>query len=108
MPAASWTFGEGVVHHCAFQVDSYDAQDAIKARLEGLGFTDTSERKERRYFESIYVRTPGGAMFEATVSKPTGFTIDEPIESLGKSLQVPPAFAERSAEILAFLSPLRY
>ncbi len=108
MPQASWTFGEGVVHHCAFQVESYDAQDAIKARLEGLGFTDTSERKDRGYFESIYVRTPGGAMFEATVSKPTGFTIDEPYESLGKSFQVPPAFAERSAEILAFLSPLTY
>ena len=105
---ASWTFGEGVVHHCAFQVENYDAQDAVKARLEGLGFTDTSERKDRGYFESIYVRTPGGAMFEATVSKPAGFTIDEPYESLGKSFQVPPVFAERSAEILAFLSPLKY
>ncbi len=108
MPQASWTFGEGVVHHCAFQVENYDAQDAIKAQLEGLGFTDTSERKDRGYFESIYVRTPGGAMFEATVSKPTGFIIDEPYESLGKNFQVPPAFAPRSAEILAFLSPLKY
>ena len=108
MPQASWTFGEGVVHHCAFQVEGYEAQDAVKANLEGLGFTDTSERKDRGYFESIYVRTPGGAMFEATVSKPTGFTIDEPYESLGKSFQVPPVFADRTAEIMAFLEPLKY
>jgi glyoxalase family protein len=108
MAQGSWTFGEGVVHHCAFQVADFAAQDAVKARLEGLGYTDTSERKDRGYFDSIYVRTPGGAMFEATVSKPTGFTVDEPADALGHDFQVPPAFAERRAEILAFLTPLKY
>ena len=108
MPQGSWIFGEGTVHHCAFQVDDYAAQDAVKAQLEGLGFTDTSERKDRGYFESIYVRTPSGAMFEATVSKPQGFTIDEPYDKLGTSFQVPPVFAERADEIMAFLEPLKY
>ena len=108
MPQASWTYGEGMVHHTAFQVEDYKVQDAVKFNLEGLGFTDTSERKDRGYFDSIYVRTPGGAMFEATVSKPTGFTIDEPFESLGKSFQVPPVFAGRRQEIMEFLEPLKY
>ena len=56
----SWTFGEGTVHHCAFQVDSLEIQDAVKAHLEGLGYTDVSDRKDRGYFDSVYVRTPGG------------------------------------------------
>jgi len=108
LPRATWTFGEGVVHHCAFQVASYEVQDNVKANLEALGFTDTSERKDRGYFESIYVRTPSGAMFEATVSKPEGMMIDETYQNLGKSFQVPPVFAERRQEIMEFLEPLKY
>ena len=79
-------YGEGIVHHTAFQVADYDVQSTVKFHLEGLGFTDVSERKDRGYFESIYVRTPGGALFEATVSKPEGFLIDEPYEELGRDL----------------------
>jgi catechol 2,3-dioxygenase-like lactoylglutathione lyase family enzyme len=108
LPQASWTYGEGVVHHCAFQVDDYLAQDQVKFRLEGLGFTDTSERKDRGYFDSIYVRTPAGALFEATVSKPGGMTVDERIDQLGTSFQVPPPFRHRTAELMAYLEPLRY
>lgn len=108
LPQASWTFGEGIIHHCAFQVDDYTAQDEVKARLEGMGFTDTSDRKDRGYFDSIYVRTPSGAMFEATVSKPAGFTIDERIDQLGTSFQIPPPFRHRTQELLEYLEPLRY
>lgn len=107
LPQATWTFGEGVFHHCAFEVADFGVQDAVKAHLEGLGFTDVSERKDRGYFDSVYVRTPGGAMFEATVSKPQGLMVDEPYEQLGKAFQIPPVFAERRDEIMAFLEPLR-
>lgn len=107
-PRGSWTFGEGTVHHCAFQVADFAAQDAVKAHLEGLGFTDVSDRKDRGYFWSIYVRTPSGALFEATVSKPEAFTIDERYEDLGRSFQVPPVFADRAGEIFEFLEPLRH
>jgi glyoxalase family protein len=108
LPQSTWTFGEGVVHHCAFQVSDFEAQDGVKANLEGLGFTDVSERKDRGYFSSMYVRTPSGALFEATVSKPEGFLIDERYEDLGKGFQVPPVFADRAGEIMEFLEPLRY
>lgn len=104
----TWTFGEGTVHHTAFQVDSLEVQDDVKAYLEGLGYTDTSDRKDRGYFDSVYVRTPAGALFEATVSKATGFTIDEAADALGNEFQVPPVFADKKAWIMGYLEPLRY
>jgi catechol 2,3-dioxygenase-like lactoylglutathione lyase family enzyme len=108
LPPASWLYGEGVVHHTAFQVKDLEVQSQMKFKLEGIGLTDTSDRKDRGYFHSIYVRTPAGALFEATVSKPEGMTIDEPYESLGGSFQVPPVFAARKDEMLAYLEPLRF
>ncbi len=108
LPQGSWTFGEGTVHHCAFQVDDLPAQTEIKAYLEGLGYTDVSDRKDRGYFESVYVRTPGGALFEATVSKKEGFMIDEPYESLGKEFQVPPVFADKKTWIMEYLDKLDF
>jgi glyoxalase family protein len=104
----TWTFGEGTVHHTAFQVESLEVQDDVKAYLEGLGYTDTSDRKDRGYFNSVYVRTPAGALFEATVSNPAGFTIDETADSLGREFQVPPVFADQREWIMGYLEPLRY
>lgn len=107
-PQGSWAYGEGVTHHCAFEVDSLDIQKTVKFHLEGLGYTDVSDVKDRGYFDSVYVRTPGGALFEASVSKPTGFTIDEPFEALGSSFQVPPIFAHRKDELLNYLEKIIY
>ena len=42
------------------------------------------------------------------MSKPQGFTIDEPYEELGKTFKVPPAFAARKEEMMAYLQPLKY
>lgn len=106
LPQGSWSYGEGVVHHCAFQVADLDVQKNVKFHLEGLGYTDVSDRKDRGYFNSVYVRTPGGALFEATVSKPEGFLIDETFEELGKTLQIPPVFMARKDEIMKHLGPL--
>ncbi len=54
--------------------------------------------KNRGYFESIYVRTPGGVMFEATHS--LGFTHDEPAALLGTDFKVSPQFADQKDELL--------
>ncbi|HEY0253298.1 MAG TPA: hydroxyquinol 1,2-dioxygenase [Kofleriaceae bacterium] len=105
-PHGSWQYGEGVPHHCAFEVADYDAQDTVKHHLVGLGYTDVSDRKDRGYFDSVYVRTPGGALFEATVSKATGFTVDEPYEELGSQLQIPPPFLARKDELARYLEPI--
>jgi glyoxalase family protein len=99
----SWQYGEGVPHHCAFEVDTLDVQAHTKAHLEGLGYTDVSDVKDRGYFDSVYVRTPGGALFEATVSKPKGFLVDETFDKLGSEMQIPPVFAHRKDELLKHL-----
>jgi glyoxalase family protein len=104
----SWAYGEGVTHHCAFEVDDLDVQKVVKFHLEGLGYTDVSDVKDRGYFDSVYVRTPGGALFEATVSKPQGFLIDEPYEQLGSTMQVPPVFAHRKDELVEYLEKIVY
>jgi glyoxalase family protein len=108
VPQGSWAYGEGVPHHVAFEVDDHEVQTKVKFHLEGLGFTDVSEMKDRGYFDSIYVRTPGGALFEATVSKPEGFLVDETYERLGTAMQIPPFFANRRQELLDKIEHLNY
>jgi glyoxalase family protein len=104
----SWTFGEGYIHHCAFSVGSLDEQMSIKLFLEGMGFTDVSDVKDRGYFYSIYVRTPGGPLFEATYTKPEQWTIDEPAESIGAQIMISPQFEDNRAELLAQLETIEY
>ncbi len=104
----SWSFGEGFIHHMAFQVGDFDAQNSVKAYLEGLGFTDVSDVKDRGYFYSIYVRTPGGALFEATVSKPEGFATDEAPQDLGREIMISPQFESQREQLLAELETIEY
>lgn len=103
----SWTFTEGAVHHMAFQIPTHAAQNALKGFLEGLGFTDTSDVKDRGYFDSIYVRTPSGALFEATVSHADGFLCDEPAETMGQEVMISPQFQDSRAALLQRLGVLQ-
>ncbi len=98
----NWSYGEGMVHHGAFGVPSLEVQDQVKLEVEGLGFTDCSDRKHRGYFQSVYVRTPGGALFEATHS--LGFTVDEPEDKLGREFIISPQFADQKEALLRRLN----
>jgi glyoxalase family protein len=103
----SWFYGEGMVHHVAFKVDDHDVQAEYKEYLEGLGFTDVSESKDRNYFHSIYFRTPAGALFEAAYSVPESFCVDEAFDSLGHEFKLPPWVDEkRRAEIMQQLEAI--
>jgi catechol 2,3-dioxygenase-like lactoylglutathione lyase family enzyme len=102
IPQGSWTFGEGTVHHGAFAVPDKASQSAMKFEVEGLGYTDFSDLKDRGYFESIYVRSPGGVLVEACTS--LGFTVDEEPDKLGQELQISPQFKAQKAEILRQLN----
>lgn len=101
-PAGNWSYGEGMVHHGAFGVPSLDVQDKVKFEVEGLGFTDCSDRKHRGYFQSVYVRTPAGALFEATHT--IGFTVDEPADKLGEEFIISPQFEHKKEELLRLLN----
>ena len=107
-PQGSWTFGEGIVHHCAFDIESLDKQSAYKAHVEGMGYTDFSDRKDRGYFDSIYVRTPGGALFEAAVTKPKGWAEDEDPEHIGEEIMISPQFEQEREAIIAQIGKLDY
>ena len=47
---------------------------------------------DRYYFRSIYFREPSGVLFEIATLGGPGFAADEPIESLGERLSLPPKF----------------
>ncbi|HWL47412.1 MAG TPA: hypothetical protein VNQ31_06820, partial [Sphingomonadaceae bacterium] len=100
--SGSWFYGEGMIHHGAFGVPSLDVQQQVKDEVEGLGLTDFSDRKNRGYFESIYVRTPGGALFEATHS--LSFDVDEPADKLGREFIVSPQFDDQKEALLRQLN----
>lgn len=104
-PQGSWTFGEGTVHHVAFAVENDEAGIELKLWLEGLGYTDASEQKDRNYFHSVYCRSPGGILTEFATSD-IGFATDEPLEELGQNLMLPPWFEDRREEIVAPLEPI--
>jgi glyoxalase family protein len=102
----SWVFCQGVVHHVALAVPTETEQTALKAHLEGLGYTDCSEIKDRNYFHSVYVRSPGGILVELATCD-IGFAVDEAADHLGEKLLLPPWFEDRRAEIVAPLEPIR-
>ena len=96
--------GAGTVHHIAFRVatdaDHVAAHDLLAAH--GLGVSPVIDRA---YFKSIYYREPAGVLFEIATDQP-GFAIDEPVESLGTILSLPPRLEPHRAEIEAILPPL--
>ena len=51
---------------------------------------------DRFYFRSLYFREPNGILFEIATDGP-GFTADEPLETLGQKLALPPFLEPRRA-----------
>lgn len=80
--------GAGSVHHIAFAVPDKDAQTKVRAELLKAGY-DVTPMIDRQYFHAIYFRTPEGILFEIATDEP-GFVTDEPLDSLGSALQLPP------------------
>jgi len=98
-PQGTWTLSGGTIHHLALNTGDEESQLKLRAHIEGLGFTDISEQKDRNYFKSCYVRSPGGALFELAWTTPEGWTKDEPAGSIGKTLVFPPWFKDREDEL---------
>lgn len=102
-PQGTWTLAGGTIHHFALNTGDEANQMKLRAHIEGLGFTDISEQKDRNYFKSCYVRSPGGALFELAWTTPEGWAKDEPPGQIGKTLVFPPWFKDREAELRAGL-----
>jgi glyoxalase family protein len=102
--AATGEEAAGTVHHVAWRAFDDAHQNAWRETLVAAGRTVTPVI-ERKYFRSIYSREPGGVLFEIATDGP-GFTVDEPEESLGSGLQLPPQHEHRRESLTVNLPPL--
>ncbi|MFN3936472.1 MAG: ring-cleaving dioxygenase [Gemmobacter sp.] len=96
--------GAGSIHHIAFRAPGIEDQLVWQDRLRSAGY-DVTGVKDRQYFRAIYFREPGGVLFEIATDAP-GFAVDEPVETLGQALKLPPQYEPRRAGIAARLPPL--
>jgi glyoxalase family protein len=103
-PEARPLQGAGSVHHVAWGIALGD-QDAWRERVAASPEARPTPVIDRYYFRSIYFREPGGILFELATDGP-GFTADEPAETLGEKLALPPFLEDRRAEIEPKLTQL--
>ncbi len=96
--------GAGGVHHVAFRTPDEASYHAWTERLTQLGIRHSGE-VDRYYFRSLYFREPNGILFEIATDGP-GFAVDEPIETLGEDIALPPFLEPRRSHILAGLKPI--
>ncbi len=97
--------GRGAVHHIAFRAADDEVQTEMARKVRENHGVETTERKDRNYFHSIYFREPGGVLFEIATDQP-GFTVDEPARRLGHDLKLPRFLEPRRREIEAVLPQL--
>ena len=98
--------GRGSVHHIAFRAADDATQSAMARKLVADHRLQPTHQKDRQYFRSVYFREPGGILFEIATDPP-GFAIDEPVETLGHYLKLPPFLEARRKEIEAVLPELQ-
>jgi glyoxalase family protein len=102
-PAERGIQGGGSVHHVAWNSADED-HVAWQQQVSEHGAHPT-QVIDRHYFKSIYFREPSGVLFELATPSP-GFTIDEPLETLGEKLSIPPRLEELRPQIEATVKPL--
>jgi glyoxalase family protein len=96
--------GAGGVHHVAFRVPTFAEYDQWQERLQEIGVPNSGP-VDRFYFRSLYFREPNGILFELATDEP-GFAADEPMETLGEKLALPPFLEGRRQQIEAGLKPI--
>lgn len=93
----------GTVHHVAF--GTTDEEQGEWLRVLNEAGVPNSGVIDRHYFHSVYFREPGGVLFELATAEP-GFTVDGPVEELGRRIILPPWLESRRGEVEARLTPL--
>ena len=96
--------GAGQTHHFALAVADDESQLAWRDKLMTAGIRVTPVM-DRVYFKSIYMHDPDGHIVELATLGP-GFFIDEPPESAGESLQLPPWLEGSRERIEQALKPV--
>jgi glyoxalase family protein len=96
--------GPGTTHHIAWRTSDDAEQQAWLARLADLGLHPTPVQ-DRKYFRSVYFRMPDGILIEIATDEP-GFLVDEPAESLGQGLSLPPWLEPERETLERELTPI--
>ncbi len=102
-PAERGLQGAGSVHHIAW-ASQMDEHEQWRDRVIAAGARPT-QVIDRFYFRSIYFREPSGVLFEIATLGP-GFTVDEPPESLGEKLSLPPPYEHLREKVEPVLRPI--
>ena len=95
--------GAGTVHHVAWGIELGDEDEWRQRAIAGGAHPTTVI--DRFYFHSIYFREPSGVLFELATRGP-GFTADEPLETLGEGLSLPPDYEPLRDKLDGVLTPL--
>jgi glyoxalase family protein len=95
--------GAGSVHHVAWACE-LGAEEEWQEIVRAAG-GDPTPVIDRFYFHSVYFREPSGVLFEIATLGP-GFTSDEPLESLGEALSLPPNYEPYRERLEKTLTPL--
>lgn len=96
--------GFGTVHHAAFRVEDTAVLHEWINRMESFGF-GTSGYIDRFFFESLYARVAPGILFEWATDGP-GFMGDEPYETVGEILSLPPFLESKREYIESVVRPI--
>lgn len=96
--------GYSTIHHVAFTVT--DRAD-LEAWIERISSFDLrhSGYVDRHFFESTYAKVTPRILFEFATEGP-GFMGDEPYETLGEKLSLPPFLEDKREEIEKLLRPI--
>jgi glyoxalase family protein len=103
-PAGRGATSAGTVHHVAWSAADDAELTAMRAQAVGAG-AHATQIIDRQYFHSVYFREPSGVLFELA-SRDIGFEYDEPLESLGEALKLPPQYEARRDQLERALTPL--
>ncbi|MCX8201278.1 MAG: VOC family protein [Candidatus Caldarchaeum sp.] len=80
--------GRGSIHHFAVAVETEEDQRTILRKLNLAGIPN-SGIVDRHWFKSLYFRDPDGNLMEVATVGP-GYDVDEPRETMGSRLVLPP------------------
>lgn len=93
--------GTGVIHHLAWR--AADVQELLDWRKILVSqFFNVSQVQDRKYYQSIYFREPGGALLEIATDRP-GFSVDEGVATLGTQLMLPDWLETRRQSLMGLL-----
>ncbi|WP_057762608.1 ring-cleaving dioxygenase [Cytobacillus praedii] len=96
--------GYGTVHHAAFRVEDRSVLEEWIERMASFGF-QTSGFVDRFFFASLYARVAPQILFEFATDGP-GFMGDEPYETLGEKLSLPPFLEHKREQIEKLVRPI--